>query len=173
MPLKSDPKQWTCYLLHNAGRGKRQTYIGSTNHMYHRIRQHRKEIVGGARTTSEEGSDWRIVLQIRCKGHEEKEQTPVRSLEWHAKRGSRRVRGRNQQAPGFPRVKRGTNVRLVNRCIEMLMTAYCSRGRSWHSQIVHFVWSSHYADMGRTVVKLVNEYRQSVGERREIESLYM
>lgn len=50
MPKRSGP--WHCYMLHGAGaKGRNYTYVGKTNHMKRRLRQHNGKISGGARRT--------------------------------------------------------------------------------------------------------------------------
>ena len=69
---------WLCYLLDN-GFGK--TYIGASNNFKRRIRQHNKEIKGGAKYTSAWGP-WKPVLLVL--GMPDKKTTL--SLEWRMKR---------------------------------------------------------------------------------------
>ena len=46
-------EQWVCYILKsNNCNFKNRTYVGSTNNIKRRIRQHNKEIKGGAKATS-------------------------------------------------------------------------------------------------------------------------
>lgn len=49
---------WTVYLLRNRKSGR--TYIGSTTDVKRRLRQHNREIVGGARSTRLGAPDWQI-----------------------------------------------------------------------------------------------------------------
>ena len=50
---------WYCYLLHNTQpQYKRSTYNGSTNNPLRRLRQHNKEITGGAKATSRCNGGW-------------------------------------------------------------------------------------------------------------------
>lgn len=42
---------WTCYLLGSVADGGRNTYVGVTTNMARRLRQHNREIRGGARAT--------------------------------------------------------------------------------------------------------------------------
>jgi predicted GIY-YIG superfamily endonuclease len=53
-----------CYLLYT---DEGQTYIGATTDPYRRLRQHNKEIVGGARATGiqvNKGINWKIMCYI-------------------------------------------------------------------------------------------------------------
>ena len=72
---------YTCYLLTN---GYTNTYIGSTNNFKRRLRQHNKEIKGGARYTSKFITDkgWSPVILID--GFET--QSCALSFEWRMKR---------------------------------------------------------------------------------------
>ena len=52
---------WFCYLLRNTNPTfHKLTYNGSTNNPKRRLRQHNKEIVGGARFTSQTNGNWEI-----------------------------------------------------------------------------------------------------------------
>lgn len=52
-----------CYILWNISRT--HTYAGYTNNLIRRIRQHNKEICGGARSTSQNGP-WEFAITITC-----------------------------------------------------------------------------------------------------------
>jgi predicted GIY-YIG superfamily endonuclease len=43
--------QWACYILKSLKNTCNRTYVGSTNSTYRRIRQHNREICGGAKST--------------------------------------------------------------------------------------------------------------------------
>lgn len=50
---------WYCYILHNTQpQHKRATYNGSTNNPLRRLRQHNREISGGAKATSRCNGGW-------------------------------------------------------------------------------------------------------------------
>ena len=50
---------WYCYLLRNTQpQHKRATYNGSTNNPVRRLRQHNREITGGAKATARCGGGW-------------------------------------------------------------------------------------------------------------------
>lgn len=52
---------WYCYILRNTQpQHKNATYNGSTNDPMRRLRQHNKEIVGGAKATSRCNGGWEI-----------------------------------------------------------------------------------------------------------------
>ena len=59
-PIETQPQQkWFCYLLRNQKFEYRNlTYNGSTNDPKRRLRQHNKEIKGGARFTSRTNGGW-------------------------------------------------------------------------------------------------------------------
>lgn len=51
---------WSVYLLSNG----RRTYVGSTTDVTRRLRQHNREIVGGARATARGAPNWKVVVYI-------------------------------------------------------------------------------------------------------------
>lgn len=52
-------KEWQVYLLYNTDH--KRTYIGATTDVKRRLRQHRQEIVGGAKSTTKLGKNWNLV----------------------------------------------------------------------------------------------------------------
>lgn len=56
------PPLWSVYLLVNSQTGR--TYIGSTTDPARRLRQHNKEIKGGARSTVSGAPYWRLLLYV-------------------------------------------------------------------------------------------------------------
>ena len=55
------------YLLYSSATSGQQTYVGATVDLDHRLRQHNKEITGGARATSiqvDRGETWKRVCHI-------------------------------------------------------------------------------------------------------------
>ena len=56
----SDP-DYLCYILQSSD--KKRTYVGITNHMDRRIRQHNGEITGGAKSTKH-ARPWSVVVMI-------------------------------------------------------------------------------------------------------------
>jgi predicted GIY-YIG superfamily endonuclease len=55
------------YLLHSSASSGQQTYVGATVDLDHRLRQHNKEIKGGAVATSvqvEKGNTWERVCHV-------------------------------------------------------------------------------------------------------------
>jgi predicted GIY-YIG superfamily endonuclease len=85
--LESTARNWSVYLIYNPNLNR--TYIGATTDVTRRLRQHRQEIVGGARSTSKD-PDWRLVgylsgfpsqseayrwekiLKSRCRGYKQR-----------------------------------------------------------------------------------------------------
>lgn len=56
-------KEWCVYLLTNSF--NRSSYVGCTNRIRHRLRQHNGELAGGARATSRHGFvDWRVQVRV-------------------------------------------------------------------------------------------------------------
>jgi predicted GIY-YIG superfamily endonuclease len=55
---------YVIYLLVNPNNNC--TYIGITNNTVRRIRQHNKELVGGAKYTTSQGKDWKYYGWIQC-----------------------------------------------------------------------------------------------------------
>lgn len=53
---------WSVYLLYNPK--TRRTYIGSTTDVYRRLRQHNRELVGGAKSTRSGAPDWRLQYHL-------------------------------------------------------------------------------------------------------------
>lgn len=49
---------WYVYLLSNGNR----TYVGCTTDPFRRLRQHNKELVGGARATAKSSTKWKLRL---------------------------------------------------------------------------------------------------------------
>ncbi len=79
---------YVCYALLSKG-GKR-TYVGVTNDPRRRLRQHRRELTGGARATAGPW-DWAYLLHVV--GFERDKRRAL-SFEWHLKRASKRQKGR-------------------------------------------------------------------------------
>lgn len=75
---------YVCYLLASGNR----TYIGITNNLHRRIRQHNQEIKGGAKYTR--GRQWRVVCYV---GHFPTKSEAMR-FEWRFKRSGRGLNGR-------------------------------------------------------------------------------
>ena len=75
---------YLCYLIGNG----RYTYVGITNNLTRRLRQHNKELVGGARYTTmryNPASPWRpVALIVNIEHHSD-----ALSVEWHVKRRRR------------------------------------------------------------------------------------
>jgi structure-specific endonuclease subunit SLX1 len=79
---------WVCYLLESLD-GKR-TYVGSTNNLSRRIRQHNGLIKGGAKyTTAYKSVGWKIICFV--KGFQTK--SKCLSFEWHWKFYSKKEKG--------------------------------------------------------------------------------
>jgi structure-specific endonuclease subunit SLX1 len=56
---------WYCYILRNTQEQyKYSTYNGSTNNPMRRLRQHNKEICGGAKATSRTNGGWEICAMV-------------------------------------------------------------------------------------------------------------
>ena len=66
LPHPSNDKKYYVYILESSD--KASTYVGATINLDHRLRQHNKELVGGAHATSvkvAQGSSWRRVCHIQ------------------------------------------------------------------------------------------------------------
>ena len=64
-PKKSETKDFFVYLLECTDKS---TYVGATVDVHHRLRQHNKEIKGGAHATTikvNKGHSWRRVLYVK------------------------------------------------------------------------------------------------------------
>jgi len=82
--------EYICYCLIHTTPTVR-TYVGCTNNPVRRIRQHNREIKGGARYTGHRDGGWRYHVQV----HGFDSQRQALSFEWHWKhRSGRRVQGR-------------------------------------------------------------------------------
>ena len=59
-----DGQKWYCYILGSVNnKFRNSTYVGMTNCVEKRIRQHNKVITGGAKYTSSKGP-WQFLLHI-------------------------------------------------------------------------------------------------------------
>jgi predicted GIY-YIG superfamily endonuclease len=66
-----------CYCIRNETKNK--TYVGATNHFTRRIRQHNREIVGGAKSTA--GYKWHNIILV----YGFNTRHDLLSFEWHFK----------------------------------------------------------------------------------------
>ena len=57
--LEGTARNWSVYLIYNPVHNC--TYIGATTDVQRRLRQHRQEIVGGAKSTGRKGPTWNLV----------------------------------------------------------------------------------------------------------------
>lgn len=69
-----------CYCLYNDSNNK--TYIGSTNNLVRRLRQHNGEITGGAKYTTAQKVDWKHFFYITSSQFDHR---TALSFEWHLK----------------------------------------------------------------------------------------
>ena len=88
---------WSCYVLSNPITG--HAYCGMTNNLPRRIRQHNREIKGGARATARCAGSWRVAL-VLCGFRTQRE---ALQAEWRLKH----PRGRRFQRGGPRRVAQG------------------------------------------------------------------
>ena len=82
-PVAAAPEgRHACYILRSRAGGR--TYNGYTNHMARRLRQHNRELVGGARATGR-GGPWEVIAVVVAGTNSVEAFTRVRalSLEWH------------------------------------------------------------------------------------------
>ena len=73
-----------CYMVESPSAGR--TYVGITNNLPRRLRQHRGELAGGAKATTRCAADWRVGLTVA--GFQTHRQ--ALQFEWafkHARRG--------------------------------------------------------------------------------------
>lgn len=131
---------WTCYLLHDeSGSNNRASYIGSTNNLAHRLRQHRGELVGGARATSRRTDvSWGVLFSITGI----KKDTAALSLEWNCKGGAKRNRMRSRAGIQIPRAPRGPWSHRCNRILTMLASAHMQK-QKWKEESLIFEWHGH------------------------------
>jgi structure-specific endonuclease subunit SLX1 len=88
IPLPSNDKRYYVYILESSD--KASTYVGATINLDHRLRQHNKELVGGAHATSvkvAQGSSWRRVCHV--KGFPD--WSAALQFEWRLKQLSRKL----------------------------------------------------------------------------------
>lgn len=52
-------RSWKVYLIYNATHNR--TYVGATTDVSRRLRQHRGELIGGAKSTTKLGPDWKLL----------------------------------------------------------------------------------------------------------------
>jgi predicted GIY-YIG superfamily endonuclease len=87
-PHPSNDKKYYVYILESSD--KASTYVGATINLDHRLRQHNKELVGGAHATSvkvAQGSSWRRVCHV--KGFPD--WSAALQFEWRLKQLSRKL----------------------------------------------------------------------------------
>ena len=86
---------WFCYVLENTDTGR--SYCGMTCDLSRRLRQHNREIVGGARATARGAGGWRAVVAISGFPTQCEALRAEWSIKHHARR--RRCGGRGAAAP--------------------------------------------------------------------------
>ena len=87
-PHPSNDKKYYVYILESSD--KASTYVGATINLDHRLRQHNKELAGGAHATSvkvAQGSSWRRVCHV--KGFPD--WSAALQFEWRLKQLSRKL----------------------------------------------------------------------------------
>lgn len=93
---EAPPERHACYILRCTQSGR--TYNGYTNHMARRLRQHNRELVGGARATGR-GGPWEVIAVVV--GDAAFTHTRALSLEWHIRYPTgRRPRPRSYDGAG-------------------------------------------------------------------------
>lgn len=83
----ADAQRYYCYLIHS--KQFNRTYVGVTNDLKRRLRQHNGEISGGARSTRACAPTWRMVLYLE--GFRSKQEALQFEWAWH--NASRKSRG--------------------------------------------------------------------------------
>ena len=124
-----------CYIVQNASK---RTYVGSTNDLRRRLRQHNGLIKGGARSTAGRGP-WTYLLYIQV--NEEAQKMDHRwnlSLEWHLKRPNGRTRSQPRGVEGrletlhkvFEKNKFKNNTYTVFcACADLVLPTYCTQDK--------------------------------------------
>jgi predicted GIY-YIG superfamily endonuclease len=87
-PDPSNDKKYYVYILESSD--KASTYVGATINLDHRLRQHNKELAGGAHATSvkvAQGSSWRRICHV--KGFPD--WSAALQFEWRLKQLSRKL----------------------------------------------------------------------------------
>ena len=76
-----------------------KSYVGSTNNLKRRLRQHNQEIKGGAKYTTSCGSGWKYKIIIGTFDHK-----TALSFEWHLKHGGK-GRGINRRLDNLEKLQ--------------------------------------------------------------------
>lgn len=145
-------KPYSVYCLVSA---KGRTYVGVSNNVERRLRQHNREIVGGARATRVrpgEEATWRLLFVVQGL-----EKRTALQLEWRLHRRQHRPTPLCSAHVGLPRSNAGVRVVELYRALTMrdCVTSTANPTRSWqgvsiewHDEEIatvatharHFVW---------------------------------
>lgn len=83
-----------CYCLYNDNNNK--TYVGCTNNLTRRLRQHNGEIVGGAKYTTAQQVTWKHMFYITSSHFDHR---TALSFEWHLKHPRTLAKGKRRSGP--------------------------------------------------------------------------
>jgi predicted GIY-YIG superfamily endonuclease len=112
---------YLCYVLHSAD-GKR-TYVGITNNLTRRLRQHNGEISGGAKYTKRDDSrPWTVVLTV----HGFRTKVEALQFEWafHHMKGARGLSGRVVKLRGLLRKRQWTRSAPAASAVPLTIRVY-------------------------------------------------
>lgn len=133
--------QFVCYVLVHIP--SKATYVGKTNHLQRRLRQHNGEISGGARSTRRKKGVWKPLLYV----HGFRTNRQVLQFEWamkHHKVSASRTRGRILQLEKLLTSTRWDKVYLDVQCFLKEETYLKLAGITWEElirrQIERGVW---------------------------------
>jgi structure-specific endonuclease subunit SLX1 len=123
-----------CYIICNASK---RTYVGSTNDLRRRLRQHNGEIKGGAWSTKGKGP-WSYLLYVQVNEDAQKmDHAWNLSLEWHLKRPNGRSRSQPRGIEGrmetlykvFEKPKFKNNTYTVFCASELKLPTFCTQDK--------------------------------------------
>ena len=118
MENNENDKKYYVYILESSD--KASTYVGATINLDHRLRQHNKDLAGGAHATSikvAQGHTWRRV----CHVEEFPDWSAALQFEWRLKQLSRKLfKTKNKDKNADKDVNQNASVKSIDRRIQAL-----------------------------------------------------
>lgn len=127
MPRLRPPDKWACYMICCGAR----TYIGKTNNLRRRLRQHNGQLVGGAKATRRGGGPWRLVWYVRGFASN----SDVLKFEWRCHNPPRRrfgIEGRTQCLLDVCRLPRWTSTAPPSRSVPLHVRVVAGAASTFH-----------------------------------------